>query len=359
MKLLNVLLLAAAILPAQPVETVTVVSQNVSRKSRLPAELLPFMKVPVQARVTGFVETIEVDRGSAVRQGQTIAKLSAPELAAQIAEVEAKAVAVEGQRAEAEAKALAAQSTYERLKTASATPGVIAGNELVLAEKAMEAARAYVKSLDSTREAARAAILPLREIQSYLEVKAPFDGIVTERIAHPGALVGPGAGSANAPLVIIEQQARLRMVVAVPESDAAGIARGTVVPFKVPAHAGQTFQGTVARLPNTVDPKTRSMIVELDVANPNRALAPGMYAEAEWPIRKARPSLLVPPTAVVTTTERSFVIRVGGGRAEWVTVAKGAASGDLVEVMGAVAVGDVVVKRATDEIRDGVAIQVK
>jgi len=357
MKLPELFLIGAAIAAAQPVETAVVVSRTVSRTSRLPAELYPYMKVDLRAKVTGFVESIDVDRGSVVRQGQVIARLSAPELAAQIAEVEAKAAAVDGQRAEAEARAMAAQSTYERLKAASATPGVIAGNELVLAEKALEAANAHVKSLDSAREAARAAILPLRELQSYLEVKAPFDGIVTERTAHPGALAGPGAG--NAPLAVIEQQSRLRLVVAVPEADAAGIARGTVVPFRVPAHAGVTFRGAVARLPNTVDPKTRAMVVELDVANPNLTLAPGMYAEADWPVRKARPSLLVPATAVATTTERSFVIRVAGGRAEWVNVAKGGTFGELVEVTGALAAGDIVVKRATDEIRDGSAINVR
>ncbi len=354
-----ILLLGATAAFGQAVETAEVVSQTIAKKSRLPGELSPFMTVALQARVTGFLESIDVDRGSIVKKDQPIARLSAPEMKAQIAEAEAKVRSVESQRAEAEAKVIAAQSTYDRLKAASATPGVIAANELVIAEKSVDAARAVVKSLESAAEAARASVKPLRDLESYLEVRAPFDGIVTERLAHPGALVGPGAGSANGPLVRIEQQSRLRLLVAVPEADAGAIPRGGSVAFKVPAWQGQTFSGVVARVGNVMDAKTRTMPVECEVSNPGLRLAPGMYAEVEWPVRRARPSLMVPATAVVTTTERSFVVRVKDGRAEWVNVGKGVAAGDLVEVFGTVAVGDVVVKRATDEIRDGSAVTVK
>jgi len=79
----------------------------------------------------------------------------------------------------------------------------------------------------------------------------------------------------------------------------------------------------------------------------------------QWPVRRPHPSLLVPPTAVVTTTERVFVIRVRDGRAEWVNVTRGAPAGDLVEVFGPLKAGEQVVRRATDEIRDGAALAVK
>jgi RND family efflux transporter MFP subunit len=198
-------------------------------------------------------------------------------------------------------------------------------------------------------------VKPLVEMQSYLEVKAPFDGIVSERLAHPGALTGPAAG----PLVILEQTARLRLVVAVPEADSGAIARGASVTFKVPAHPGVMFTGTVARVAPSLDVRTRTLAVELDVANPKGALSPGMYAEADWPVRRARPSLLVPPTAVTGNTERTFVVRVNNGVAEWVNVSRGVTAGDLIEVMGHLQAGDIVVKRATDELRDGAAVQVK
>jgi multidrug efflux pump subunit AcrA (membrane-fusion protein) len=108
-----------------------------------------------------------------------------------------------------------------------------------------------------------------------------------------------------------------------------------------------------------MDARTRTMPIELDVANTGLPLAPGMYAEVEWPTRRSQPSLLVPPTAVATNTERSFVIRVTGGKAEWVDVSKGIPQGDLIEVLGALAPGDVILKRATDETRHGAPITIK
>jgi hypothetical protein len=128
------------------------------------------------------------------------------------------------------------------------------------------------------------------------------------------------------------------------------------VAFTVAAYPGETFSGVVSRIPHSLDEKTRSMPVELDVMNSGRKLAPGMYPEVQWPVRTARAALLVPPTAIVTTTERTFVIRINNGVAEWVNVTRGAPSGDLVEVHGPLGKDDVIVRRGTDEIRPGVRV---
>lgn len=346
---INTVLLLPCLLGAQAIELATVTEKALERKSRLPGEFLPYHAVPLHARVAGFVEKVDVDRGSVVKQGGLLASLSAPEMAAAVAEAEARAAALESSQAEAEAKTLAAQTTLERLKAASATPGAVAAIEVELAAKAVESAQAAVKSIEGSIRAARAAAAARKELLGYLQVTAPFDGVITERYVHPGALVGPG----TSPLLRLEQTSRLRLVVAVPESEVGGIVRGARVPFRVPAYPGQAFSGVVARVPGTLDPKTRTMPVELDVANPNGVLAPGMYPEVEWPVRRPRPALLVPPTSVVTTTERTFVIRDNGGKAEWVTVSRGAPYETLVEVFGPLKGGDRIVKRASDEIREG------
>jgi hypothetical protein len=98
------------------------------------------------------------------------------------------------------------------------------------------------------------------------------------------------------------------------------------------------------------------MSVELDVMNRDGALAPGMYPSVKWPVRSSRPQLWAPKSSVVTTTERTFVIRARNGQAEWVDVKRGVAEGDLVELIGNLKPGDMVVRRATDEIRDGTPI---
>ena len=113
-----------------------------------------------------------------------------------------------------------------------------------------------------------------------------------------------------------------------------GIVNGAHVPFQVPAWPERNYCGTIARIPHALDRKTRTMAVELDVMNRDGSLAPGMYPTVKWPVRRSRASLFVPKTSVVTTTERTFVIRDQNGQAEWVDVKKGAAEGDLVEVIG-------------------------
>jgi len=123
-------------------------------------------------------------------------------------------------------------------------------------------------------QAARASADAVKTMESYLKVTAPFDGVVTSRLIHPGALVGPNPDSV---LLEIEQVSTLRLIVSVPEEDVGGIVRGANVSFGVPAYPGRTFAGTVARIPPALDPKTRSMSVELDVTNRDQILAPGMY----------------------------------------------------------------------------------
>lgn len=346
--LLSSLLLATA---AFAQETAPVVVKVLDRKLRLPAEVQAYQAVDIVARVQGFVETVHVDRGSVVKRGQALIDLSAPEMKAQLSEYEAKALAIESQKAEAEARLAALESTLQRMRDAAKTPGAIAANEIVQSEKAVDAQKALIRSIQTQATAARASAAGLSEMLQYLEVSAPFDGVITERRAHPGALAGPGQPS----LLRLEQISRLRVVVAVPESEVSGIVRGASVPFTI--QGGLSGTGTVARLARSLDPRTRTMAVELDVNNAAGALAPGMYAEVTWPVRKAKGSILVPPTAIVTTTEKMFVIRNNGGTAEHVPVSKGAPAGDLVEVFGNLKEGDLVVKRASDEIRAGQAIK--
>ncbi len=351
---------AAASSPGAPVPTVEVarvVSQKLDVTIHLPGELQPYEAVAVYPKVAGFVDSISVDRGSRVKAGETIVQLVAPELAAQRAEAESKLRSVEAQRIEAEAKLASDASTYERLKAASGTPGVVSGNDLEVAQKAVEADRARVGAAQDGAEAARQALRSVTEIVGYLKVIAPFDGVVTERNVHPGALVGPaGAPGVTVPLVRIEKVARLRLIVPVPEAYVSGIAPGAGVKFSVPAFPGETFSGIVARIAHALDVKTRTMPVEVDVANPAGRLAPGMFPDVSWPVRDRQPTLFIPASAVATTTERTFVVLIRDGSVSWVDVKTGATSGKLIQAFGALKEGDTVALRGTDELRPGTLV---
>jgi RND family efflux transporter MFP subunit len=350
---------AAAVGP-QTVEVVKVVEQPLNVMLSLPGELTPYQTVALYSRVTGFVKTITVDRGSRVRAGQQLAALEAPELVAQRSEAQSKLQGAEAQLAAVRAKADASASTYERLKAASATPGVVAGNDVVLAQKAVEADQSQISAATQNVEAARQALKSVSDMEGYLRITAPFSGVVTERNVHPGALVGPTGGPGTAtPIVRIVVSNRLRLVIPVPEAYTAGVTNGTSLTFTVAAYPGQTFTGTVSRISQSVDVATRTMAVELDVNNADGRLAPGTFCQVKWPVRRTAPSLLVPDGSVASTTGRTFVIRVRGGRTEWVDVKTGLTSGPLVEVFGDLQPGDEIAARGTDELKAGASVQVK
>jgi len=339
----------------QVVPVTAVRSQVVERQVALPGELVAFQDVLLHPRVQGFVQSVSVDRGSIVKKGQLLIKMVAPELDAQRSEADAKVQSAQAQRIEAEAKLAADDATYQRLKNASATPGVVAGNDLDVAQKTVEADRARVESWKKNEQAATDAAKSIEQMDAYLQITAPFDGVITERNVHEGALVGPSAE----PMLRLQDISKLRLVVSVPEAEVATVRLGEALRFTVPAFPGETFTAPIERVGHAVDTKTRTMAVELEVANRDARLAPGMFAQVAWISRRASPSFLVPPTAVATTTERTFVVRIANGVAEWVTVKKGNVVGDSVEVFGDLRAGDQVAVRGTDELRQGTKVQPK
>jgi RND family efflux transporter MFP subunit len=311
------------------VEVVSVSSKFLEETIPLSGELLPFLSVNLSPKITGIVDSVKVDRGSIVKKGDVLLQLRAPELQAQ--------------RREAEAQLRAATITHNRLRSASATPGIVAGHDLELAQHNQEALAARLQSL--------------QEMEKYLRVVAPFDGVVTQRNIHPGAVVGSDqGGSHTAPLVRLEQIAHLRLIVPVPEVYVGSITKGAPVPFAVSAYPHDKFSGVVSRISQSIDAKTRSMPVEIDVTNPDHRLAAGMFPEVRWPIRGASPTLFVPVSSVVTTTEETFVLHVKDHIVAWVPVRKGTKSGSMIEVFGALQAGDFVVLRGTDELRPGTVI---
>jgi len=378
---------AAAKPATATVVTTTVISQTVNKDLRLPGELRAYQNVALYPKVQGFVESITVDRGSVVKRGQLLVRMTAPELASHTSEAEAKVRAaqqqrlemesrvqsVREQRAEAEAKLVADEGTYKRLKSASATPGVVAENDVDVARGVVESDRARIRALEENEKAARAVVQSqmqneratreaansVRDIESYLRITAPFSGVISERNVDKGSLAGPATGSASTPMLRLQEVSRLRLVVSVPEADVSGVEAGTLIRFTVPAYPGEKFSGVVQRISRTLDEKTRTMPIELDVINDSARLAPGMFPEVTWPATRPRPTLFVPASAIATTTERTFVIRIRNGTTEWVDVKRGVSMGDLIEVFGDLQETDVVAVRGTDEVRPGVAVNTK
>lgn len=345
--------------PAPSVDVVKVTSHKLAITVRLPGELQPYEVVSVYPKVPAFVDSISVDRGSIVKSGQLMVRLVAPELTAQRTEAQSKQQAAQSQRTEAEAKLAADQGTFQRLTAASNTPGVVAGNDLEIAQEAVKGDRARLQAAIEIVQAAQASLKSIAEIEGYLQIRAPFDGVVTERNVHPGALVGPSGSAAQPPLVKVEKLDRLRLVVPVPEKYVADMPIGAKVGFTVPAFPGENLAGVVARIAHSVDAGTRTMPVEMDVNNTQRRLAAGMFPEVLWPVHRSGPTLFVPASAVARTTEATFVVRIQDGSAEWVNVQTGELDGKLLEVFGGLREGDTIAMRGTDEVHPGTRVDAR
>ena len=316
----------------QHVEVVRVVAERLSTSTRLPAEIYAYESVALFPRVSAFVEEMLVDRGDRVKKGQLLVRLSAPELVAQ--------------RAESQSKLAGARSTFERMRAASTTPGAIAKHDLELAEAALKAEEARLAALQT--------------LEGYLAVRAPFDGMITARNVHPGALVGPPSAANSTAMLAMESIGHLRVTVAVPELDVGAIAEGAMADFRVRAWPGKTFSAPIRRIAHAVDPKTRTMAVELDYINESEELAPGMFADVIWPIRRDAESLLVPESAVLQTPDDTYVERVEHGTIELVSVERGVSVDERVEVFARdLAAGDLIVKRGSEQIRAGTRVEAR
>lgn len=341
----------------QAVNVVAVESRTLNTRLMLPGQIVPYETVDIYPKVTGFLDTIRVDRGSHVHAGEPIIRLSAPELVSQRAQAEAGLRNAQSQLAAAQAKLASDNGTYLHLAAAAKTPGVVAENDLLVAKQAVEADHAQVEAAASNVQAAHNALRSVEQLESYLEIRAPFSGIVTSRNLHPGALVGPAAGSAGSqPIVQIEDADRLRLIVPVPEAYIAGLAEGRQIAFSVPAYPGVTFHATLKRISDQVNQATRTMPVELDLHNGVPRITPGTFANVEWPVQRAYATLFVPATAITTNLQRRFVIRIQQGKAEWIDVKTGLADGGKTEVFGDLHPGDQVVARASDDLASGTSV---
>lgn len=339
---------------AQSVEVVPVASQKLATVFTLPAELVPFQSVDIYPKVTGFLDIIRVDRGSRVRKGELIIRLSAPELVAQRAQAESALRAAEAQLTTAQAKLSSDKGTYLHLASAAKTPGVVAENDLMVASQTASADQGQVQSAENNVGAARDALRSVAQLESYLKIYAPFDGTVTTRNLHPGALVGPASGqSGSLPIVQIVDIGHLRLTVPVPEAYVGEMQVGQQVAFTVPAHPGQTFHAPIARISHDVELNTRTMPVELDVRSADGRLSPGSFSSVQWPVRRAVPTMFVPVSAVTNDQQRTFVERVSNGKVEWVDVVTGLGVNGNIEVFGDLKPGDEVIRNATDAIRPG------
>jgi membrane fusion protein, multidrug efflux system len=320
-------------------QTAVIRAQSVEQAVKLPAALAAFEQVSIFPKINGYVKTVQVDVGSHVRAGQLLMTLEAPEI------VQATAQARE-KYAQALSQYTISHENYERLLEASATPGAISPMDLATAK-----AKAVADSALSNAE--KANWQAQQAMQDYLRVTAPFTGVITIRNVHPGALVD--ATNKSIPMLELKQIDHLRLQVDIPETIAATLRSNDTLAFFLSALPGKRMTARIVRKSDNINEQYRTERVEGDVYNPDESLSPGMYADVVFDSKGNIHALSVPLNAVVTSTERKYVIVVRNGKTVKVDVSTGNGNGKMVEVVGDLQAGEQVIAPANDEIKEGVA----
>lgn len=321
------------------VETFILEKDTLSASLELPGELIAFRQVDLYAKVNSFVKDLNADLGTEVREGQLLVSLEAPEITSQL-------VAAESRLRSQEAVYAASKANYERLRQAAATPGTVSENDLDQAEARKNSDLAQL-------EAARAIYKEVNTMKGYLEIRAPFGGIISARNVNPGAFAGPAGKGSELPLFTLQEQKKLRLTVAVPEAFTGALEVGDEVHFTVRSLPGEDFRAKVSRMAGALDTRLRSEKVEMDIYNEDRKLLPGMVAEVRIPLRQNAGAFVIPHTALVQSSEGLYLVQPLNGKVHRIPVRKGRKEAGRVEVFGSLEPGMVLVRKAGEEMREG------
>jgi RND family efflux transporter MFP subunit len=324
------------------VKTFILKTGHIEKQTTLPGELLSYERVEIHPKVPGYIKQIKVDIGSIVKKGQVIATIEAPE-------IESNLGAAGGRMQAAKAKYEASSDTYHRILEASKADGVISPDELQRARNQMLA-----DSADFT--AASYSSKSSKQIGNYLVISSPFNGIITERNVHEGSYVGTPN---EKPIVVVEDNSRLRLRVPIPESLTGVELKNNMINFSTRANPNQIFEGKLVRKAGSIDASTRTEIWEFEIENGKGILKPGAFADVKLDISRNQPSFLVPYSAVLTTLEKKFVIRVNNNTAAWIDVSQGLNQSDKIEIFGKLNESDTIVSKANEEMKPGTKVVAK
>ena len=352
---------------ALPSVTVVAVERSPGNSTLvLPGNIQAVTEGPVLARASGYIKRRYVDIGDRVKAGQLLAEIEAPELDQQVhqaqAALEQSGAALEQATANLQqggANEKLAKVTAERWEKLVAKGAVSRqDNDTYQAQYAAQQAnvQALGKAVSAARSnisAAKANLSRLTDLQGYKKVYAPFAGVITLRNVDVGALVS----EASTLLFRVAQTDRLRTYANVPQSDAGSVHVGQAARLLVPDLAGREFLGTVTRTANALDPTTRTLLTEVQVANADGALMPGMYTQVDLTTPRKYPPLLIPGDTLVVRSEGSQAAVVGSDHiVHFHRLQLGRDFGDKIEVLSGLEAGQQVVVNPGDTVQEGVKV---
>lgn len=339
----------------------------------LPGNIEPLYHADIYARTEGYVDRRIVDIGSRVKVGQLLAVISSPEVDQQLLQASASLAQSQAALQQAEAtlqqtksNAELARLTKERDLPLGAEHAISQQvvDEAIQASSAREAdvtaAEAHIAAAQANVLANRANVGRLQQLQSFEQVRAPFDGVITARNVERGDLVTAGSSAAGKPMFSIAQSDVLRIRVDVPQSEAVNIADGQKASILVNERAGHPYTGTVARNASALDRAARTMLTEVEVENRDGSLLPGMYAQVTLTLSAERRSLIVPSSSLVIDQSGMHVVTVTWNRTlHFAPVTIGKDMGNQIEVLSGIHGSDLLVASPSDLLRDGQSVEVR
>ena len=348
------------------VEVIEIGRSSSSSELEFPGSIQATTEAPILARASGYMRRRLVDIGDRVRAGQTLAEIEAPELDQQIGQAQAAVQVAREALEQANANYARGKSNMELARVTAerwgslVTKGAVSRQENDQYQAQYQAQRADVQALEkaiaaqrSSVAAAEANLARLDQLQSYRVVTAPFDGVITVRDVDTGALVNAGSTL----LFRIAQTATLRIYVNVPQANAASIQLSQPAQLTVSNLPGRRFTGTVARTAGSLDPTTRTLLVEVHVPNPDGALLPGMYAQVDLSSARRVPPLLVPGDALIIQNDVTEVAIVRPDHTIHLQkIEVGRDYGAQVEVLAGLQPGDAIIPNPGDAAREGLKV---
>jgi RND family efflux transporter MFP subunit len=312
-----------------------------------------FLETPLYARVNGYLRKYYFDIGDSVKSGQLIAEIESPEIDQQLRQALATLAVAQASLAQAEANRELARIAAQRWATL-AKEHAVSQQEADEKQSALQARDADVKAAQAAIRAQEANVKRLEELQSFEQIHAPFDATVTSRTVDVGMLVSEGSTQGTRELFRVAQVDPLRIFIPVPEVFLPLIKPGLAARLRFDAFPKREFQGEVSRSAQAVDPGSRTMLTELAVPNPDRRLAPGMYAQVILRLVRPQPPLLIPSNAFILRANGSFVARVEeDSTVHYAPVQVGRDFGHEMEIIAGLRDGDRVMVNPSTEFREG------
>jgi RND family efflux transporter MFP subunit len=339
------------------VRVATVKPANTIAIAMLPATTSAFTAANVFARASGYIDKRYVDIGDAVKKGQLLVEITAPELDHRIAQAEATLAQLKAAQQQAQANVDLAQVTLNR-NSPLVRNGWFTQQQGVNDVQTLKAQQAALGVAQANVTAQQGQLQVLRQQKAYQRVVAPFDGVITQRNIDVGSLVQADATSGTFLFSIMLSDV-IRAQVFVPQDLAFGVAPGIDAILRVPEVPDRAFPGKVTRIAKALAPGTRTLQTEVDIPNPDGTVTPGTHCIIELRIPRKIAGLLVPAEAIILNGGALEVAVVSGGIAHVQKISVVRDLGTGVEVGGGVVAGDQVILNPPVGLADGARVSIR